>query len=133
MHPAFQNLSIAMRLLHGLGRPLMRMIVLQHAENVEDEEKGLLGNTILLANPTPQQLLAVLPPSEEDMVTYFSVVFDVSSKRNGRCMTREDIKKKEALKLNREEYFQGVRIRKAVCPVFLPRIWTGLSESKLKI
>ena len=74
-HPAFRNLSRGMKMLLGLGRPLFTMTVLRHAEEEENQERGLVGNTILLAHPTPAQVLHALPPSEDEIQQCFSVIF----------------------------------------------------------
>ena len=50
-HPKLQGLSEATKLLLSLGRPVMRKIVLGKG-NRADLPAGLVGNTILLAQPT---------------------------------------------------------------------------------
>ncbi len=70
VHPAFRELSIAMRLLQGIGRPLMRLIVLRHNEHEDEQEKGLVGNTVLLSKPTPKEVKLKLPPDETDFSDY---------------------------------------------------------------
>ena len=104
MHPAFRDLSVAMRLLQGLGRPLLRLIALQYSENEEDQEKGLVGNTILLAQPKPQEVLAKLPPAADGINEYFSVVFNTST---GSAMSRDDVSKQKAFVVDREKYFKA--------------------------
>ena len=115
VHPAFQELPIAMRLLLNIGRPLMRLIVLQHSENEEDQEKGLVGNTILLAQPHPKAVLQHLPPSMQETQEYFSVVFKSAASANA---TSTDIRKQKAFTIDRDKYLKCTRIRSTINPVY---------------
>ena len=115
VHPAFQDLSIAMQMLQGIGRPLLRMIVLQHSEHEDDQERGLVGNTILLAQPTPKEVKLKLPPADDEVSDYFSVVFNTSTTSP---MSRQDVGKQKAFTIDREHYLRCVAIRKQVCLTF---------------
>ena len=115
MHPAFQDLSIAMRLLQSIGRPLMRLIVLQHSEHEDDQEKGLVGNTVLLSQPTPKEVILKLPPPEDDFQDYFSVVFNTSA---ASAMSREEVGKQKVFTIDRKHYLKCVAICQQVCPTF---------------
>ena len=48
-HPAYQNLTLAMRQLLGRGRAVLRLVVLRHRAGEDEEERGLIGNSILLS------------------------------------------------------------------------------------
>ena len=76
LHPLYTDLSVTMQTLLGLAVLVCLMIVLQYADAPEEQEKGFTGNTILLAQPTPERLLEVLPPAEADVGRSISVCFD---------------------------------------------------------
>ena len=76
LHPLYYNLSIATKLLLGLALPICRLIVLRHSEHEEDQEKGFVGNTILLQQPKPQEIRQMLPPSDNEVSNYLSVCFN---------------------------------------------------------
>ena len=54
LHPLYYNLSIATKALLGLAIMVCRLVVLRHSEEPEDQEKGFVGNTILLTQPRPE-------------------------------------------------------------------------------
>ena len=60
MHP----LSIATEGLLGLAIMLCRLTVLRYTDSPDEQEKGFVGNTILLAQPKPEEIMRALPPSE---------------------------------------------------------------------
>ena len=96
---------MATRTLLGLGRAVMRLVLLKPRDKTDEAEKGFVGNTILVAQPTPQQIALTLPLSEEEQVSYFHVVYSSG---------REELAKKAALRVNRAareaygELFPGV-------------------------
>ena len=47
-----------------------RPIVLRYSDNPDEQEKGFVGNTILLAKPKPEEIMRALPPSEADISQY---------------------------------------------------------------
>ena len=53
-----------------------RLIVLRYTDNPDEHEKSFVGNTILLAQPKPQEIMQTLPPSEADVSKYMSVCFN---------------------------------------------------------
>jgi len=112
VHPLFYNLSIAMQALLGLAIMVCRLIVLRYSEHEEDQEKGFVGNTILLTQPRPEEIMQKLPPSNEDFSKYLSVCF------NNQTMTAADVGKHRALEVERERYISCSEYRKKVCPVF---------------
>ena len=75
MHPLYYNLSIAMKSLLGLAIMVCRMIALRYSEHEEDQEKGFVGNTILLAQPSPEEVIQKLPPADADVSKYLSVCY----------------------------------------------------------
>ena len=85
LHPLYYNLSIATKSLLGLAIMICRLIVLRHSEHEEDQEKGFVGNTILLQQPRPQEIRQMLPPSDEEVSNYLSVIF------NSQKMTSADV------------------------------------------
>ena len=74
LHPLYKDLTMATRTLLGLGRAVMRLVLLKPRDKTDEVEKGLVGNTIFVAQPAPQQILSTLPPSEVEQVSYFNVV-----------------------------------------------------------
>ena len=65
-HPKYQNLSMAMKSLLGLVKLIMRMVLLKPTDNTDESEKALVGNTILVAQPSPAMIAAELPPTEAE-------------------------------------------------------------------
>ena len=108
-HPLYKDLTMATRTLLGLGRAIMRLVLLKPRDKTDEVEKGLVGNTILVAQPAPQQIIATLPPSEAEQVSYFNVVYNTG---------REELQKKAALTANRAQYLACARIRAERCPLF---------------
>ncbi len=76
-HPLYQNLSEAMQMLLSRGRPYFRKIVLGKGDPAE-VSGGLLGNGILLVQPTTGEIQSELPPPNEAFC-------DVWLCRNGVC------------------------------------------------
>ncbi len=64
LHPLYYNLSIATKALLGLAIMICRLVVLRHSEHEEDQHQGFVGNTILLAQPRPQDIMQTLPPQQ---------------------------------------------------------------------
>ena len=85
LHPLYCNLSIAMKALLGLAVMVCRMVVLRHSEHPDDQEKGFVGNTILLTQPRPEEIMQTLPPPNTEVSKYLSVCF------NNRNMTTIDV------------------------------------------
>ena len=76
LHPLYYNLSIATKALLGLAIMICRLVVLRHSEHEEDQEKGFVGNTILLTQPRPQEIMQKLPPADDEVSNYLSVCFN---------------------------------------------------------
>ena len=112
MHPLYRELSIAMESLLGLAIMVCRLIVLRYSNHSDEQEKGFVGNTILLTQPKPEQIMQALPPSEADVSKYMSVCF------NGNTMSRSAVGAEKALTVDPAEYIRCVRLRQQVCPVF---------------
>ena len=106
LHPLYYNLSIATKALLGLAIMICRLVVLRHSEHEEDQEKGFVGNTILLTQPRPQEIMQTLPPADDEVSNYLSVCF------NNQKMTTADVGKHEALKIDPQEYIRCSEFRK---------------------
>ena len=65
LHPLYYNLSIATKALLGMAIMICRLVVLRHSEHEEDQEKCFVGNTILLTQPRPQEIMQTLPPVDD--------------------------------------------------------------------
>ena len=83
----------------------MRLVLLKPRDQTDEVEKGLVGNTILVAQPTPQLITSTLPPSEAEQVSYFSVMYGTG---------REDLGKKAAFMVNRAQYLECASSRRTV-------------------
>ena len=70
LHPLYYNLSIATKMLLGLATVICRLVVLRYSEHEEDQEKGFVGNTILLTQPCPGGIMQTLPPANNEAVSY---------------------------------------------------------------
>ena len=74
-HPMYQKLTMSTRTLLGLGRSVMRMVLLKPQDDSDATEKALVGNTILVAQPAPKLIAAQLPPTEAEQASYFNVIY----------------------------------------------------------
>ena len=92
----------------------MRMVLLKPNDNTDESEKALVGNTILVAQPSPQLIAAQLPPTATEQASYFNVMY-------GSGTAEQDsgkLGRKKALIVDREEYLECARIRSERCPLF---------------
>ena len=78
----YQNLNMSTRTLLGLGRSVMRMVLLKPHDDSDATEKALVGNTILVAQPAPKLIAAQLPPTEAEQASYFNVIMGAGPKNN---------------------------------------------------
>ena len=123
LHPLYADLSIAMQALLGLAILVRRMIILRYTDKPDEQERGFTGNTILLAQPSPDRIMEALPPAEPDVSRYLSVCF------NSQTTTRAAVGTQKALQIDPEKYVQCARLRQAVCPVFAG---VSLDEERLR-
>ena len=112
VHPLYRNLSIATETLLGLAILVCRLIVLRYTDRPDEQEKGFVGNTILLAQPKPEEIMQSLPPSDADVSKYMSVCFNATE------VTQSKLKSQKARTVDPVEYVQCARLRQQVCPVF---------------
>ena len=101
-----------MQALLGLAIMVCRMVVLRFSQHPDDQERGFVGNTILLTQPCPEEIVQALPPPDSDVSKYVSVCF------NTQTMTAQDVGKHHALEIDPDEYIRCSELRKKVCPVF---------------
>ena len=71
-----------------------------------------MGNTILLTQPRPQEIMQTPPAANDEVSQYPSVCFNIQK------MTTADVGKHKALKIDPQEYSRCSELRKEVCPVF---------------
>ena len=73
----------------------------------EEVHKGMTGNTMLIAQPSPsyEQVLPNMSAVSEGLVVLF-------------CKSVDDVSKAQMLVVNREEYREMVLYRRQVCPTF---------------
>ena len=70
---------MAQKSLLGLVKLIMRMVLLKPTDNTDESERALVGNTILVAQPSPEMIAAELPPTEAEQTAYFNVVYGASA------------------------------------------------------
>ena len=90
---------MATKSLLGLVKLIMRMVLLKPTDNTDESEKALVGNTILVAQPSPVMIAAELPPSEAEQATYFNVVYGAGTSEHASSK----LSKKKALTIDRQE------------------------------
>ena len=113
-HPTYQGLAMATKSLLGLGKLIARLVLLKPMDATDDCEKALVGNTILVAQPSPEIIAAELPPTEMEQAQYFNVVYASGAPEYQSTI----LSKKKALVVNRQEYLQCAQLRKERCPLF---------------
>ena len=92
-------------MLLSRGRPYLRKTILGRGAS-EEVSEGLLGNTILLAQPTTGQIQQQMPPPRDAFCDGLSVIFTTS---------RDEVAKAKPLQVSRSEYLECARIRQKVC------------------
>ena len=88
-------------MLLGRGRPFYRKLILGHGEP-DTNQAALVGNSILLAQPTTGEIQATLPPPVEALGDNMVVIFTKS---------RDDVRKAKQLFVPREHYLKCARLR----------------------
>ena len=58
----------------GLGILNKRMVLLKPTDKTDESEKAIVGNTILVAKPSPELIAAELPPTESEQTQYFNTI-----------------------------------------------------------
>ena len=107
-HTLCQKASLGTRMLSCLGRPVWRKLILGRGDK-DEQEKGIQGNCILLAQARPEELATSLPPKTAQLQESFVILF---------ARSIEEVGKAQMLVVNREDYVALVRTRSQVCPVF---------------
>ena len=105
---------MAQKSLLGLVKLIMRMVLLKPTDNTDEPEKALVGNTILVAQPSPTMIAAELPPTEEEQAAYYNVVYGSGASEDAS----RKLSKKKALTIDRQEYLECATIRAERCPLF---------------
>ena len=62
-----------------LVKLIMRMVLLKPTDNTDESEKALVGNTILVAQPSPGMIAAELPPTQAEQASYFNDVYEAGT------------------------------------------------------
>ena len=73
-HVLCQTASLGARMLSCLGRPVWRKLILGKGDK-DEQEKGIGGNCILLAQARPEELATSLPPTTQQVQDTFVVLF----------------------------------------------------------
>ena len=82
----------------GLVKMFMRLVLLKPTDNTDESEKALVGNTILVPQPSPEMIAAELPPTEAELAQFFNVVYGAGSSEHATSK----LNKKKALTRNRK-------------------------------
>ena len=106
--PLYQHLSLGMRLLLSRGRCCWRKYVLGKG-SAADTQKGLVGNTIFLAQPNSDTITESLPPPRHALQDTLVVIFSRSL---------DDLDKAQVLKVQRQKFLECAEYRKRVCSAF---------------
>ena len=53
----------------------MCMVLLKPTNNTDESEKAIVGNSILVAQPSPEMVAAELPRTESQQASYFNVIY----------------------------------------------------------
>ena len=104
-HSSWQNASLGTRMLSCLGRPVWRKLILGRGDK-DEQQKGIGGNCILLAQARPEELATSLPPTTAQVQRNFVVLF---------ARSIEQVGKAQALIVNRQDYIKLVQTRTRVC------------------
>ena len=107
-HPLAQKASLGTRLLSCLGRPVWRKLILGKGDK-DEQQQGITGNSILLAQARPDHVAASLPPPTEQLQDTFVVLFSRSI---------EEVKKSKMLIVHRQDFIDLVRTRQRVCTAY---------------
>ena len=105
-HPLFREASMATRRLASSARLIMKQVFLGRGPH-DECQKGMTGNTMLIAQPSPGYETVL--PNPEALSEGVVVLF---------CKSIEDVSKAEMLVVNREQYREMVQYRRLVCPTF---------------
>ena len=76
--------SIGTRMLSCLGRLVWRKLILGKGDK-DEQETGIGGNSILLAQARPEDLAAALPPTAAQLQESFVVLFSRSIEQVGKA------------------------------------------------
>jgi len=107
-HPKYQHLSDAMKMFLSSGRPFLRKLILGKGDPSE-LSSALVGNSVLLAQPSPGNIYDMLPPPPENMSDALSVIFTTS---------RSDVKRAKPLQIPRNLYLECAQLRRRICYAF---------------
>ena len=120
-HPAYQDISEAMRVLLGRGRLVYQKVIL--TKGAPDEQlSGLAGNCVLLTQPKSSVIIQTLPPPLANLTDGFVVMFTTR---------RQDVRKAKMLEVPREQYLRCARLRAQVCEVFADSIVSEEAAQKM--
>ena len=107
----------------------MRLVLLKPTGNTDEAEGALVGNTILVAMPSPEMITSELPPTESAQASYFNVVYGAGAAQQASA----NLNKKKALTVDRQQYLDCARIRAERCPLFADKpINASGAESRLE-
>ena len=81
---------MAQKSLLGLVKLIMRMVLLKPTDNTDESERALVGNTILVAQPSPKMIAAELPPTEAEQTSYFNVVYGAGASEHASSKLRKN-------------------------------------------
>ena len=106
MYPGYKDLSLAMRMLLGRGRPVMRKVYLGRGPR-DAVHQGLQGNTMIVAQPSAQCTDVV--PNVHHCSSSLVLLF---------CKSVDKVRNAHALVAQRDRYKECMQRRIQVCPAF---------------
>jgi len=106
MYPGYKNISLAMRMLLGRGRPVMRKLYLGRGPR-DEVHQGLQGNTLIVAQPSARFTEVV--PNVHHCCSSLVLLF---------CKSVDDVRNAHALVVQREQYKECMQRRIHVCSTF---------------
>ena len=95
-----------MRLLLGLGRPMMRSLYLGRGPR-DEVHRGLQGNTMIVAQASATYKQVV--PDVNNVISGLTVIF---------CKTIDEVSNAHTLTVQPDQYAPAMRRRIRVCPTF---------------
>ena len=84
----------------GFVKLFMRVVLLKPNDNMDEPEKALVGNTILVSRHSPEMIATELPPREANQASYFNVVYRADASEHAWS-------KLNKLTIDRQEYLNA--------------------------
>ena len=100
---------------------MLRKVILGKG-NPAEAGQGLMGNVILLAQPSTGEVQSVLPPAAAAMTDRLAVIFTT---------TLSEVKRAKPLQVSRSEYLECALLRQKLCYCFADTLITDGRDSRV--